>query len=363
MVLEEGEMWRPSVESVAQSRGWTCVWVEGDAVINGREDWDWISLDSPWVARDKEGQWQGTSLDDGEVVVWTLESSEVRPSSSEGIRSEPWLASRNGGQELGIIRNHRTSSQMAVVQRDDGVVALDEDGAVVWGFNSAEKALPNGAQEVDVYANGKFQTMVCFPSGLHLLDVKGREVKGFPIQAKEGTWTAWALVDYESTRKYRYLVASSHSGLVENFRSEGERTPGWRHRPAEGIDSSSPVRHIEHLRLGSRDYLYVGRENGQIELLKRDGSTRATSPVRVNAQTAPVFRIGANLDRTSVLFVDGTGWVREFTLGQGEEVGLSGLTRADRVESVDVDGDGRDETVTWYRGERSVWNARNERMD
>ena len=69
------------------------------------------------------------------------------------------------------------------------------------------------------------------------------------------------------------------------------------------------------------------------------------------------------MDRTSVLYVDETGWVREFTLGQGEEVGLSGLTRADRIEQRDVDNDGRDEVITWLRGERSVWNARNERVN
>jgi hypothetical protein len=100
-----------------------------------------------------------------------------------------------------------------------------------------------------------------------------------------------------------------------------------------------------------------------VELLKRDGKTRARTPVQVHASMPPVFRKGADLDGTSVLFVDASGWVREFTLGQGEEVGLSGATRADRIESVDVDGDGRDEVVTWWRGERSVWNARNEKIE
>ena len=178
--------------------------------------------------------------------------------------------------------------------------------------------------EVDVYANGKYQAMFCLPSGLHLLDVKGREVSGFPLVAPQGEWTAWALVDYEGTRNYRYLVASSQSGLVDNFRREGASTPGWSHRPDPSIDRTSPVRHIRHLRLGSKDYIYVGRANGQVELLKRNGATRATTPVRVDDQHPPLFRQGGNLDGTSVLYIDDTGWIREFTLGQGEEVGLSG---------------------------------------
>ena len=85
-------------------------------------------------------------------------------------------------------------------------------------------------------------------------------------------------------------------------------------------------------------------------------------PVKVHASHPPCSE-GGNLDRTSVLFVDALGWVREFTLGQGEEVGLSGATRADRLERVDVDADGRDEIVTWWGGTRSVWNARNEKVE
>ena len=117
------------------------------------------------------------------------------------------------------------------------------------------------------------------------------------------------------------------------------------------------------MRLGSKDYIYVGRANGQVELLKRNGATRATTPVRVDDQNPPLFRQGGNLDGTSVLYIDDTGWIREFTLGQGEEVGLSGAARADHLEQMDVDGDGRAEIVTWLRGERTVWNARNERME
>ena len=166
-------------------------------------------------------------------------------------------------------------------------------------------------------------------------------------------------MDYDSNRKYRYLLASSSTGLVENKRREGEVTPGWTHKPAAGVDVQSPVQHIQHLRLGSRDYIYVGREDGQVELLKRDGSPRAQTPVRVHASHPPVFRKGSGLDNTSVLFIDATQHVREFTLGQGAEVGISGLTRADKLEWRDVDGDGVDDLVTTWQGESMAWDARN----
>ena len=42
---------------------------------------------------------------------------------------------------------------------------------------------------------------------------------------------------------------------------------------------------------------------------------------------------------------------------------MSGAARAERMEWLDVDGDGRDELITWLRGNRAVWNARNELVE
>ena len=354
--------WREDLQSLATARGWSISWEGDDVIVNGAPDWTWEVLEDERTGQTPWSFWTGSAMENG-VVVWVPQrqdgTDEVR-SSSNPVAVDIRTA-KDG--VAGRVRNHRTASEMTLSLEAETLVAAQDNGAAVWSMTLASSLLEGGAVEVDVYANGKYQAMFCEPSALHMVDVKGREVSGFPIRPAKGEWTAWALVDYENTRKYRYLVASGASGLVENFRGEGERTTGWKHRPGDGVDVSSPIRHIRHLRLGSKDYLYVGRENGQVELLKRNGSTRATTPVRVDPQHAPLFRKGANLDRTSVLYFDETGWVREFTLGQGEEVGLSGLTRADRIEQRDVDNDGRDEVITWLRGERSVWNARNERVN
>ena len=354
--------WREDLQSLATARGWSISWEGDDVIVNGAPDWTWEVLEDERTGQTPSSLWTGSAMENG-VVVWVPQrqdgTDEVR-SSSNPVAVDIRTA-KDG--VAGRVRNHRTASEMTLSLEAETLVAAQDNGAAVWSMTLASSLLEGGAVEVDVYANGKYQAMFCEPSALHMVDVKGREVSGFPIRPAKGEWTAWALVDYENTRKYRYLVASGASGLVENFRGEGERTTGWKHRPGDGVDVSSPIRHIRHLRLGSKDYLYVGRENGQVELLKRNGSTRATTPVRVDPQHPPLFRKGANLDRTSVLYFDETGWVREFTLGQGEEVGLSGLTRADRMEQRDVDNDGRDEVITWLRGERSVWNARNERVN
>ena len=359
--IENPDSWRDDIDALAAANNWTVLWEGQSLVVNGEPNWSWKSL-ALRAGKTSEAPWVGHSEGD-DVVIWVAQGTDNDLDVAPPNLSETMAVAGEDDMVMGEVRNHRSQTRMTVHHAEGRVTATQLDGTVVWSMPISEPPLAGGAVEVDVYANGKYQAMFGVPSGLHLIDVKGREVNGFPLAPSAGLWTAWTVVDYDGNRKHRYLSATDASGLVENHRKEGERTPGWIHRPDATIDVSSPVRHIRHVRLGSRDYIYVGRENGQVELLKRNGSTRATTVVLVNTTHPPLFRRGATLEGTSVLFIDEEGWVRERSLEGGDEVGMSGATRAERIEWLDADGDGRDELITWLRGTRSVWNARNERVE
>ena len=359
--IENPDSWRDDIDALATANNWTVLWEDQALVVNGKPNWTWKPLASR-VGKTSEAPWVGHSEGD-DVVIWVAQGADSDSDVAPPTLIEPMAVAVEDAVVLGEVRNHRSQTRMTVRHAEGEVTATQPDGTEVWSMSISEPLLSGGAVEVDVYANGKYQAMFGVPSGLHMIDVKGREVNGFPLAPAAGLWTAWTVVDYDGNRKHRYLSATDASGLVENHRKEGERTPGWTHRPDASIDISSPVRHIRHVRLGSRDYIYVGRENGQVELLKRNGSTRATTAVLVNPTHPPLFRRGATLEGTSVLFIDDEGWVRERALEGGDEVGMSGAARAERMEWLDVDGDGRDELITWLRETRSVWNARNERVD
>lgn len=354
--LEDPLVWRNDVDRLTIEQGWDVEWKEDGIVVNGDPSWAWSRSDAGGQAQFEGATWAFSSSP--RAGLWSVQASGGMSVDVQApaVSMLPAVAEVVPGT-LGAVCNHRTKQDMDVVYDAGKVTALDVDGQEVWSIEADDPI--DGVEDIDIYANGKCQALFCTEEALHLVDVKGREVPGFPLKPRRGTWTAWALVDYDSNRKYRYLLASSATGLVENKRREGETTPGWNHNPADGVDVQSPVQHIQHLRLGSRDYVYVGREDGQVELLKRNGSPRAQTPVRVHASHPPIFRKGSSLDNTSVLFIDLTGHVREFTLGQGAEVGISGLTRAERLEWRDVDGDGVDDLVTTWHGESIVWDARN----
>ena len=76
----------------------------------------------------------------------------------------------------------------------------------------------------------------------------------------------------------------------------------------------------------------LGRVNGQVELLKRTGSTRASTDVRVHPAHPPVFRIGADSDRTSVLFIDDQKPSENSHLACLRRSACPGSTMADRLE-------------------------------
>ena len=260
---------------------------------------------------------------------------------------------------LGVVRNHRTRSDLDILYDSErGVVeAVGEDGGVVWAVEIEND--PIGlAYEIDIYKNGKYQTAFATSDGVFLIDVKGNSVKGYPFKPSSDI-TGFAVMDYDKNRKYRFLIATL-DGKISNIKGEGVRTSGWNFKKLRyGVF----VEHMHHIRVGSKDYIYAGCSDSSVQLLKRAGGKRASTSVNVNSNSAPAFRLSSNISKTSVLFIDAEGWLREYTFGDAVEVGMSGMVKADRVQVMDTNSDGKKEVVVHYKGERTVWNTRNERID
>ena len=119
---------------------------------------------------------------------------------------------------------------------------------------------------------------------------------------------------------------------------------------------------IHHLRVGNRDYLYAGQDDGSIRLLKRSGGDRFDSPVSVPPEQAPCFRLSQSIASSTVLYSDEQGWIQERTFGTNEAVGMSRMTRGLSVSMDDRDSDGIEEVIVQTIDGEEVWNARNERI-
>lgn len=344
-------------------------WSSGIWYVPARDVAAWASLpDFPqgvpetaapfdFARRDRNEIRTGQSIADGRVV-WNVEfrsDSDSQP-RTEVLVSQPGLArpADVNTSLLGTARNHRSGNRMDVVLEEGKVVAKDA-GKTVWEVAVATETRPE-VWEVDLYRNGKYQVAIGVGKRFHLIDVLGREVAGFPKRWSDG-FSAFAVFDYDKNRQYRFLLAAPN-GQVFNFRKEGERTPGWKFQPRSGRHIVS----LAHVRIGPKDYIFAGQDNGTVRILGRTGEDRYDSPLRVPTDQKLAFRIGKDLPSSTVLFVDEEGWVQERTVAANEAVGMSRLTRGTSVRVEDQTGDGIPEVVVTTPEGEEIWDARNQRL-
>lgn len=300
----------------------------------------------------------GRALLDGRLV-WTVQEQS---SGSPAVVAEAAVAPLETSVSqmpkpsdiLGHARNHRTGNRMELRNEGNRVVA-QENGREVWSVEIETDASPE-VWEIDLYRNGKYQVAIGAGKRFHVIDVLGREVKGFPKRWSTG-FSAFAVFDYDKNRQFRFLLAAP-SGEVFNFRKEGERTPGWKFKAEPGRYIVS----LSHLRIGPRDYIFASQDDGSVRILSRTGEDRFRSPVRVPAGQRLAFRLGKDLASSTVLYVDNEGWVQERTIGLDEPVGLSRMTRGLSVLVEDRTGDGISEVVVTTAAGEEWWDAGNQRL-
>jgi hypothetical protein len=77
----------------------------------------------------------------------------------------------------------------------------------------------------------------------------------------------------------------------------------------------------------------------------------------------PVFRLGATIKTSAVLFFNSAGVLQERIIGSNQPTGMDGLTRGVSVAVEDRTGDGIPEVVLQTRTGEEIWGANNERIN
>jgi hypothetical protein len=298
----------------------------------------------------------GRALPDGRLV-WTVQenaNSGGTVVADAVVAPLETTASPEPTGILGYARNHRSGGRMEL-RSEEGRVVARENGRDVWSVEIETDAVPE-VWEIDLYRNGKYQVAIGAGKRFHVIDVLGREVKGFPKRWSNG-FSAFAVFDYDKNRQFRFLLAAPN-GEVFNFRKEGERTPGWKFKAESGRHIVS----LSHLRIGPRDYIFAGQDDGSVRILSRTGEDRFRSPVRVPVGQTLAFRLGKELAASTVLYVDKEGWVQERTIGSNEPVGMSRMAQGVSVLVEDRTGDGIPEVVVTTATGEELWDAGNQRL-
>lgn len=206
-----------------------------------------------------------------------------------------------------FVKNHVTNTYDIFVQDDNySAYLINNKGEMMWKKELEEK-ISGEVKQIDYFNNGKLQLIFCTTTQLHLIDIRGIYVDGFPIQLQQEVTATPAVFDYEKNGDYRICIAIGKNIL--NLEKNGKPVTGWTFAGAEGEINQSP----EFFRVDNKDYIFTCDIKGNLYVLDRKGNERySVNLVLENRSSNTIFlEPGKNIENTKVIYSDSSGTIRK----------------------------------------------------
>ncbi len=203
-----------------------------------------------------------------------------------------------------LMKNHRTNTLEVLVQDQDNVIHLiSATGKIKWS-KQLEGSIIGKVKQIDVYNNGKWQMLFNTDAKIHLVDINGNEVKGFPITSPSPITNSLSVFDYDKKHDYRIAVACSNQKIYL-YDKEGKTVSGWKFNGAQDII----VNDIAHFRLEGKDYIMTNDVRGNVYVLDRRGGERETLTAKLNTNVyeSIQFDKGFSFETCKLSYIDTLG--------------------------------------------------------
>lgn len=233
-------------------------------------------------------------------VTWSFEDAPEPKSTKGGQKTtQRYLTNFNKGiHKFFVVRNHSTKRDDVLIQDSTFNLSLvSDDGRVSWSV-PLEKPIAGEVQQIDYFNNGKLQLLFVTSGKLHLIDRLGKYVNPFPIEINEQDPDFLSIVDYDHSKKYRFLV-SGKSGKVWIHDKSGENLEGWKPKNVGGKLFTS----AQHHRIRGKDYLVAMREDGNVLLMNRRGETLKNFPLDLDARLTGSYFLETGSSTATTYFV------------------------------------------------------------
>lgn len=204
-----------------------------------------------------------------------------------------------------VVRSHVDKSLEVLVQDSLNQIHLvSAAGKVLWSM-PMDGPIKGDVFQVDYYKNGKLQYFFVTEGKLHIIDRLGNYVSPFPTETRAKDIDFVALVDYDHSRNYRFLI-TDRSGKIWMYDKQGVNLEGWNSNDVEG-DLFCPARHH---RIRGRDYLIAIRRDGRVYLMNRRGELQKGFPLNLDARpTGDYFlEVGSRPDNSYFVVVSRDGF-------------------------------------------------------
>lgn len=168
-----------------------------------------------------------------------------------------------------LVDNHKTDAKSIIAFDIENTMYLfDEQGALLWQKQFPDEIVGDVLQ-VDKFNNKRFQFLWNSKNNIHLIDINGNEVEGYPFAVPGQTRKGISLVHFKGYT-YPNILYINNDGKVMNLNLTPAIVPDWN---ITTIDYPVSVP-ISYLNSGSDHYVIIAGDNGQVTMLKKTGHVR-----------------------------------------------------------------------------------------
>lgn len=298
--------------------------------------------------------WQG-SLTKDHRVYHSIAINTNQANEQEGAVQKLWSFNlqHNAVMSPQVMKNHQTGTNEVVLQDEDfNVILLSATGKHKWSKPINEKIMGE-VKQIDIYQNGKFQMLFNTATKIHLLDINGNEVGGFPIKLPATATNEVAVFDYANDGNFRFLINTIDKKLL-NYGKDGKPVEGWIINETEQI----VLARVDRFVIAGLDYIVLHDIGGKVYLYNRKGEPRKSVAERINSPEKEniYLQVGTTLATTKYLFKDSLGRIVEMPLEGSKKVTYLDSTMHNfNHQVVDLENDKLSDFIVSYANKIAVF--------
>jgi hypothetical protein len=204
----------------------------------------------------------------------------------------------SGIQSLYAVKSHVNRADEVLIQDSlNDLSLLTDEGKVLWKLPVGD-GVRSEVHQIDFFKNGKLQYFFATRDALHVIDRLGNYVEPFPVQVAGVDISYASVVDYDNSKKYRFLIADK-SGKLWMFDKEGKALEGWMPKDlGEGL-----VVAPQHHRIKGKDYIIAIRNDGKVHLMNRRGEDLKNFPINLDGKVSGDYVLDAGTSIKDTYFV------------------------------------------------------------
>jgi hypothetical protein len=231
-------------------------------------------------------------------ISWAYKPSTPGKKSKDAASDKLITNLSNTLTRFAIVESHVDKSDEVIVQDSAWNISLvSAQGKILWKI-PAEGPIAGDVVQVDYFSNGKLQYLFATPGALHIIDRLGNYVKPYPLKVPETEIEFVSVVDYDHSKKYRFLVAGK-DGKVWMYDKDGTNLEGWQPKSIGESLFASP----RHYRIRGKDYIISVRDDGNVYLMNRRGEILKNFPLNLNARPSGDYYLETGTTRENTYFV------------------------------------------------------------